>query len=208
MLLSEAIQRTQYFIDDDGSRWTAAEITQKLKFALESVCVAYAAKGGSRLDELISVTSGSDGYADLTAYKPLQIQSVRLNLGGWFTPVPPITTRDFQQALNVAATLQIRLVRTPTFPTLTSDPITYGPGFSFETMDELICLKAARLLLTKDKELDQSLELQFRETMETLLMSENNIQVFDFPSATDYERRHTYSYHYVPYGVYLGMKAC
>jgi DNA primase large subunit len=59
---------------------------------------------------------------------------------------------------------------------------------SSKLMDELVVLKAARLCLTKDKELDQSLELQFQETLATLLSSELSTQVYDFQSVFPYNR--------------------
>jgi hypothetical protein len=212
MTVQQARVRVFNYLDDDGtattdgSRWTTDEVDQKLKVALEAVCTQYAASGGSRLNELVSVSTNSDGYADLGSYRPLQISTVRLYSGGTYENLQPITARDFQSDVSAVVTLSVLLVRSPTWPSSSTDTITYGPGLSFETMDELICIKAARMLLTKDRELDQSLELQFSEILRTMLLSENVVQVFDFPSGRNTERPHIYAYFYVPYGLYLGRK--
>lgn len=206
MLLSDARTRVLNYLDDDNTRWSNSEIDQKLRLAIESCCTVYAAKGGTRLDEVVSITTSTDGYADLTSVKPLQIQAVRLNQGGWFTPIASVTARDFLQRISSALPLEIRLVRSPTLPTSASDNILYGPNLSFETMDELICLKAARLLLTKDRELDQSLEIQFQELLQTTLATENIQQCYDLPIANGNGTVNQLCYTYLPYGLYLGRK--
>ena len=210
MNLQEARQRVYYYLDDDGTgtldgaRWTLAEVDQHLRHALDAVCTTYAAQGGTRLDELVDATTTTSGYLDLLSYRPLQIQSVALKSGNTFLPVSPVASREFQQTCTTVQTFQIRMVRSPVFPTVTTDQILYGPNLSFESIDELICLKAARAALTKDKEVDTSLEKQYMENLGALLMTENVIHAYDFPTA----RLVTcpFVYQYLPYRLYIGYR--
>lgn len=209
MTLSDARQRVFYAVDDDGtstadgSRWSVAEVDQKLRVALESVVTEYAAGGGTRLDEIVSVTT-SDGYANLAAYRPLQIQSVRLSMGAAWAPVPAVVTSEFGVSPSGSYTLSVRLVRAPTFPDATSTSFTYGSGINTETIDALIVNRAARMLLVKDREVDNSLVDEYRELLRTALASDHSQQAYDMPSSAP--RAAPYGYHYVPYGLYLGLR--
>lgn len=211
MLLSDTRLRVYQILDDDGTastdgaRWARSEVDQKVRTAIEFCATLYASKGGTRLDELVDLTTDSDGYGNLLSIKPLHIRSVRMNLGGSFVPLNPVISRDFHQKVSSPVALKIRLVRSPTLPTLATDPVLYGPNLSFESMDELICLKAARMLLTKDRERDASIEAQFEETLQGILSAENQIQCFDMPSGTGHCTV-PYVYDFVPYAIYLGIK--
>lgn len=186
MLLSEARERVRAFVDADsftetGDRWSVAEVDQKLKLATEATSTIYAGRGGQRLDQVVDVTSDTDGYVAMNQYKPLQIQSVRVVQGSQFFQVPSVPSGQIRQNASQAWTLKVRLVPTPNFPTSASSQILYGNSTSWELFDELICIRAAKSLLTKDGEIDQSLEQQFSEILNTMLEAENTVKVFDFP---------------------------
>lgn len=209
MLLSEAIERVRYMIDADSfdeaaDRWTSDEVKQKLKLALEATCTIYAGRGGQRLDQVVELTSDADGYVNLQPYKPLQIQSVRVSQGSYMIQVPAVPSGQIRQDANQAHTVKVRLVPSPDFPTVNSSPILYGNNTSFELMDELICIRAAKSLLVKDGEIDQSLETQFREILETMLSSENTIKVFEMPTGNDCGLGLVYDYS--PYALTLGYR--
>jgi hypothetical protein len=189
MILSDAIDRVELYIDDTSNdRWTTAEISQKLEVALDSVVNQYVARGGTRLDDVLELTTDSTGYLTLSGYNPIAISSVQLNNGGTYFAIPEVTASQVVQPSNTTHNLRVRMVKTPTFPATNSDSFVYHNNMSSKLMDELVVLKAARLCLTKDKELDQSLELQFQETLATLLSSELSTQVYDFQSVFPYNR--------------------
>jgi hypothetical protein len=210
MNLGEAITRVFEYLDDDGtstsdgSRWTVAQVTQKLNLALDNVLQAYAARGGTRCDQIITATA-SDGYVDLTAYQPLQIKSVRINAGGIYHPVRQITTDSFSQTFNSNHSISIRLVARPTFPSSNSADFLWGGFPNSPALDELICLRAARLLLTKDGEVDASLETQYRELLTDTLTHETSQFAFDMPVAPSYDWQTLYGFYYAPYGIHLGV---
>ena len=213
MLLSEARARVYNYLDDDGTgttdgtRWSLTEVDQKLELALNLICGEYAAKGGNRLTQMISVTSDSSGVASLSSYAPVSVQNVQMNLGSTFINLPIVTQQDFFQPVNQARPLRVLLVATPTFPTLSSSSITYGNSESWKTFDELIVMKAVRLLAVKDRETIQALETQHNELLNSILSNEFQVKAFSLPAPKVNALIHPYCVMLVGNSLYIGQKA-
>lgn len=204
MILSDAIDRTQRYLDNvrsdgtAGARWSQAECIQKLKVAVDFVVNIFVSKGGDTLDEFVTLTA-TDGYVDLSSFKPLHIISVSMN-GSYLSPA---TSRNMICPMSGSSSIMVRMVRATTAFSAPSDPITYGNGSGSEMLDELICIKAARLMLTKDRELDQSLESQFAETLQGLMSAGNTVLAYDvsYSSYAD-----PYAYAWVAGRLYVGRR--
>lgn len=208
MLLSEARSRVLNIVFDDANdAWSDAEINQKLKVAHEYVVTRYTAEGGDLLDEAITVTT-SDGYANLGTIKPcLPLRGVLLRSssstasGATFYEIPAVPTTAGVQLSTETSTLRVILVRKPTTPTTDSGAFSYGPGVTSEILDELVCLQAARLLLTKPGEVDPAIEAQFNELLSTLIQDETAVNVYDLEEPRT--NITTTAYQYFSYGIQL-----
>lgn len=207
MLLSEARQRVMDMLlaVEDDSGWTAANINQKLKLAHELVVRRVAKEGGSTLDEVITTTSNTDGYCDLTSVKPI-LKAVHISFGtganAFYTEIDQIHPNAGFSYSPTAATLRFLFVRLPTTPTSNSGTFLYGPGVANELLDELVCLQAARLLQTKSDERSQAIEQETQEILAELLQDDEAAGSFDIPDPSNVSWN-GFKYQYLPYGIRL-----
>lgn len=167
----------------DGTRWALTEVDTALAVAVDIVAATYASMGGSKLDELVSVTCTS-GLGDLSSYKPLVVKAVSINQGGMFYPISASSQNEAMQNNTSYQTLAVRLVRSATFPTSSGDTVSYGSASGIPVFDELICGLAARMLLRKDREVIQGLETQAKELLGMIVQAENTVVAVDFPGRT------------------------
>lgn len=101
----------RYLRDPDSVAWTDADIEGAIDGALESVLVEYANKGGTFLNERVSVTASAAGLADLSTYMPRKIWSVSILQDSTYRTISEVTSAARSQIENTAYTLDISMLR-------------------------------------------------------------------------------------------------
>jgi hypothetical protein len=155
-------------------------LDRSLLVAALGVAQDYAARGGSRLVQTTTLSVAS-GQCSLVSLAPLAIHGVRWQDGSaLWSLVPQVSAADIYQDFTVDGTIAIEYVATPALPTSTNNM--QWAGLTMPLLDELTCIKAARLCLVKDKELDQSLNQQYNEFMNTVINNDRQSPTSKFPN--------------------------
>ncbi len=164
MTHAEARTEVADHVDDaSNKRWSVTQIDAALKTQIAACMDDYISSGGDRFDEEVTgTTSGADNELDISTYDPLEIKGVSVQIGSNFYPIKRRKRRDRGAVDATARALQIYLVRTPSFPTSTSDPLITSDGTTamktWPTFDSWVCAEAALQLSVKDAELQKALK--------------------------------------------------
>lgn len=198
MTLAEARTKVQTYLDDDGTRWSTAQIDAELAVALSACQADYAHAGGDRFDEIVE-SALSSGALNLSSYNPLKIKAVSLNSGNTWHSISAIDDEDTFYKPAGSETLRVRLTRSFTLPTTTSHPLV-GIGATevnnIQAFAGWVCARAAQHLKVTDDEASTALdkiELRLRETCVDHIP--RNPMARDFPRKSRFIGRfYRYSY--------------
>lgn len=164
LTLSDARTVVRDHLDDDGTRWSDAQVDRALQWSLSQCLNDYVGGGGERFDSLLETTTDATGLKSLSAENPMVLRGVSLKVGNRYYPLRAASLDERNRDDQVARTIQIRYVKTYALPTTATHPLV-GSGAtaagSWDAFDHWICLRAAQFCTTKDAE--NRSELHFLE---------------------------------------------
>lgn len=155
--LDEAIADVRGYIDDRLSRrWTDAQITRALHSCISSCLEDYAARGGDRFDDEVTVTAVGGVGVSLLTLDPLKIRAVLVNEvtgGPWTFPLHSADPEIRGTVDTTTRPLLIRLVKRPPMPQLGTDKligVVAGESRPWPAFERWVCMCAALELRTTD----------------------------------------------------------
>lgn len=164
LTLADARSIVQGHLDDDGTRWSNAQLDMGLTWSLSQCLNDYVASGGERFDSLLETTTDASGQKVLATENPMVLRGVSLKVGGRYYPLRATSMDERNRDDAVIRTIQIRYVKTYSLPTNTAHPLV-GSGAtaaaSWDAFGHWICIRAAQFCSAKDAENRQ--ELHFLE---------------------------------------------
>jgi hypothetical protein len=173
LTLAQARSVVQDHLDDDGTRWSTAQIDVGLGVSLSSCLHDYVSGGGDRFDVIDSFTSTSTGLIDMSAVSPLTIRGMTLIIGQRYYPILQRQIEYSSLLDSVSRNFEIRYSRILSLPTNTAHPLV-GAGAtsagSWDTFDHWICARAAMFCTVKDAEQRPEL-LQLEQTLSGSVMT-------------------------------------
>lgn len=183
--LAEARTRVQMYLDDDGTRWTTAEIDNMLRVAVDQVIREYTAAGGNRFDISASLSSTAAGLISLASLTPVVVRGLTLVVGSRHFPISETSPEERNVLDDTIRSFMVRYVRSYPFPTNTGHPLigdgaSVAPG-SWEGLEHLAMLRAAILLSTKDAEPRQELVAQEQVARDLMMVDPPTPKAARFP---------------------------
>ncbi len=206
MTLAEARTNVLQLLDDDNTRWTSTHIDFALGFALNACQNDYVRSGGTRLNEVLSLTTTA-GSLSMSSYNPLCITSVAYMQSTTFAlPIRQCRPTDYGSDDTENRSLRVELTRTLALPTTTTHPL-IGIGStevnSVPMLAEWVCARAARKLKVKDDEVSQSLELLIADAMHAATGSPDIQQFREFSPQLACNVKTNLRWYYEPRTQYL-----
>lgn len=158
--VTQAIAYIRSNLDEPtANRWTDDEIKDAIDGSLDYTLKEYAETGYTFLHETVSTTSSTAGIVDLSSYSPFKIEHVAIVTAGNYHPISRVTdaARGFKD--DVARTIDLKILRGFTRSATDGDPLIEGAaGRNAISFERLVCLRAVRELLIKDRVDLRSLE--------------------------------------------------
>lgn len=197
MLLSEARTEVLAYLDDDGTRFSNTRVDFALKAALRALVNIYTQKGGDALTRVIEAVTNSNGYVDLSAYRPLAIDSVGYKVSSYYRTIPQIRPNDRTITNSSGVNVRITLVSSPSFPSSAATAFDYGPGastFASEAFDNLLVILAVKQLSTIDGERHLIASEQEQLFWEAVLADTHQSRAYEIQNTTGLLNLRGYDY--------------
>lgn len=143
-------------LDDDNTRWSTSQIDTALGTALSMCLTDYITNGGDRFEIEVDTTSTSSGVVDLSAYNPIKINGVSILESNRYFPITASKTEERVIHDNTVRTVQIRLTRTLSIPTMGTYPlvgVNSTAANSWDAFDQWVCVRAAMFCAIKDDDI-------------------------------------------------------
>lgn len=172
MLLSAARTRVRTLVDDRNSDLFDDSTLDTALASAQYEAQLWAVNAGSALLMLeASVTTNSNGVADLSSLAPMKIHNVALSTGGAYRQtLNPIALHDISGPYVGAQTLVVSYTPRPTFPASSSSPFVWGSStLSIPPLDLYMCCLAASELKILDNEVLKGLELRKAEAQKAVM---------------------------------------
>lgn len=173
MNITEAIAVVRRHLDaeDDTERWSDTNIKDSLAFALNKVQEDYLKSGGRKLDEIVEVTSNSNGLVDISSHDPLSIKGVSAIQGNRRWPLKSVEYEQMRHPFLQEQLVEVRLCPKLTLSATNTHPLV-GNGATakntWESLEQLICVTAAQFCSVIDDEVRpslQNLEMMLKDTV-------------------------------------------
>jgi hypothetical protein len=186
MTLAEARTKVREdYLDDDGTRWSDAQIDRALESAISETYFEYISNGGTRFQEVLVLTSSS-GEVDLSSYDPAYIHSVSLVVGdrAYSIMASEIGSRTYNDTSN--RTYEIVLSPTPEMPDADDEPLLKrtidDTGLrTWAAFEDLVCVRAALNAGIKDGRPIHVLQTKEARLLPTVMIRPRNPRTRRFP---------------------------
>lgn len=144
-------QAQQHLDSSSNARWTNTEIDTALKAARQEI-INFALQAGLDIfRSTTTVSSGTNSTVSLAGLGVQQIHSVKYIQGNTFIPVKPLTQSQKTQLASMTGTFEVIYTGLPAFPSSGSSNIEMSNNsVSNDIIDELICIKAAKIMAVKE----------------------------------------------------------